>query len=150
MGHYAARKILQSSPDKLVLPQWCIVCTVASHRPRWGWGRRQPGWRRATHSTAHASDIISHVTLIFESSRYVDCIRSASVSTSQYSFLPSFLPSISSPPFHPPLFSPLLSAPGFSSSALVKPHAPPSPPPSGLPSSLWNSCNSSCSSLDRP
>lgn len=32
---------------------------------------------RRAHSTAHASDIISHVTLIFESSRYVDCIRSA-------------------------------------------------------------------------
>lgn len=96
MGHYAARKILQSSPDKLVLPQWCIVCTVASHRPR-------GGRRRATHSTAHASDIISHVTLIFESSRYVDCIRSASVSASQYSFLPSFLPSISSPSVHPSL-----------------------------------------------
>jgi len=42
------------------------------------------------HSTAHVSDIISHVTLIFESSRYVDCIRSASASALQYSFLPSF------------------------------------------------------------
>lgn len=48
------------------------------------------------HSTAHASDIISHVTLIFESSRYVDCIRSASAPALQYSFLPSFLPSFSS------------------------------------------------------
>lgn len=38
MGHYAARKILQSSPDKLVLPQWCIVCTVASHHPVYGVG----------------------------------------------------------------------------------------------------------------
>jgi len=77
--------------------------TVASHRCGW---RCLGRWLSAsaalvdskapTHSTAHASDIISHVTLIFESSRYVDCIRSASASALQYSFLPSFLPPFSS------------------------------------------------------
>lgn len=87
-------KFLQSSPDKLVLPQWCTVCaTVASRRPP-----EMGGGEPATHSTAHASDIISHVTLIFESKsvRGLHSGSASSFSASQYSFLPSFLPSISS------------------------------------------------------
>lgn len=99
MDHYAPRKILQSSSDKLVLPQRCIACLqlLLTGEDSDGWVGR---WLSASaalvdggasaHSTAHASDIISHVTLIFESSRYVDCIRSASASALQYSFLPSF------------------------------------------------------------
>lgn len=79
--------------------------TVASHRRGWRCARGR--WLSAAaaaaaaalvdggapaHSTAHASDIISHVTLIFESSRYVDCIRSASASLPCN--IPSFLPSV--------------------------------------------------------
>ena len=148
MGHYAARKILQSS-----LRQASPAAVVHSLRPLLLVGAeipRSPGrdesvaWRRATHSTAHASDIISHVTLIFESSRYVDCIRSASVSVPRNipSFLPSFLPSFR-PFLHQwftlrlpfSIFLPsillssfflLFSSLCFSSSALVKLRAPPS------------------------
>lgn len=104
MDHYAPRKILQSSSDKPVLPQRCIACLQLLLTGEDGDARGR--WLSASaalvdggapaHSTAQASDIISHVTLIFESSRYVDCIRSASVSALQYSFLPSFLPSFSS------------------------------------------------------
>ena len=96
MGHYAPRKILQSSPDK---PDWrwcwCLygrkallfsVKEVVLVPYRW---RRR--WRNSTHSTAHALDIISHVTLIFESSRYVDCIRR----------VPQLLPRNIHPPLHP-------------------------------------------------
>lgn len=96
MDHYAPRKILQSSSDKPVLPQRCIArlellltgedgdaCLSAS-------AAAPADGAAPAHSTAQASDIISHVTLIFESSRYVDCIRSASASALQYSFLPSF------------------------------------------------------------
>lgn len=105
MDRYAPRKILQSSSDK---PSSTATMhspsTVASHRRGDGdAGKWRGGCRRRAalldgetpaHSTVHASDIISHVTLIFESSRYVDCIRSASASLPRN--IPSFLPSFSS------------------------------------------------------
>lgn len=107
MDHYAPRKILQSSSDKPVLPQRCIALPYSCFSPvRMAMLGIRGRWLSASaalvdggapaYSTAQASDIISHVTLIFESSRYVDCIRSASASALQYSFLPSFLPSFSS------------------------------------------------------
>lgn len=89
--------------------------TVASHRGEDGDAGRRAALVDAgeapAHSTAHASDIISHVTLIFESSRYVDCIRSASASASQYSFLPSFRLFLRKHPTTTPLASPQLASP---------------------------------------
>lgn len=98
MGHYAARKIFtikprQASPAAVVhsLRHRCF------HRRPSEMGEGEGG-EPATHSTAHASDIISHVTLIFESKsvRGLHSGSASSFSASQYSFLPSFLPSISS------------------------------------------------------
>lgn len=131
MDHYAPRKILQSSSDKPVLPQRCIArlqllltgedgdaCLSAS-------AAAPADGAAPAHSTAQASDIISHVTLIFESSRYVDCIRSASASALQYSFLPSFLPSFSSRTSN---YHPLAPLPFSLSFSLSAPSASPSRP----------------------
>lgn len=108
MDHCAARKILQSSqsyrndasptPIRLLLTGARGEGGDAAMADRWLASASAlvdgGGELLAAHSTAHASDIISHVTLIFESSRYVDCIRSASASLPCN--IPSFLPSFSS------------------------------------------------------
>lgn len=111
MDRYAPRKILQSSSDKPVLPQRCIALQLLLTGVDGDAGEVEAvvGVGRLDGETpprVHASDIISHVTLIFESSRYVDCIRSASASLARN--IPSFLPSVfffANIPL-PPLFLP--------------------------------------------
>lgn len=76
-----------STIASLTSPQsWMAMLAVG------GWIWYLDGSGAPAHSTAHASDIISHVTLIFESSRYVDCIQSAS--TLLPCNIPSFLLSV--------------------------------------------------------
>lgn len=76
-----------STVASLTSPQsWMAMLAVG------GWIWYLDGGGAPAHSTAHASDIISHVTLIFESSRYVDCIQSAS--TLLPCNIPSFLLSV--------------------------------------------------------
>lgn len=130
MDHRAARKILQSSQsyrnDASPTPIRGLLLTGGARRgwrccygtDRWLASAASAsasalvdggGELLAAHSTAHASDIISHVTLIFESSRYVDCIRSASASLPCNIPLPSFRLFPREPPTtiatYPPLFS---------------------------------------------